>query len=146
MFTLCFNYIVIWMQADLDFKKLTVSLTFNGDAEHQVHSISRDSLLVHVLQRCRKIHERSKKSRGGGERVKNRTCGRVTGRESEGTKSALRPFLASSLQFNQSEYIRINQSGKDLLINYREWKWSRKHPIIKQQHSIGITPTINHKN
>lgn len=58
------------MQADLDFKKLTDSLTFNGDAAHQVHFISCDSLLVHVLQRCRKIHKKSKESRGGGERGK----------------------------------------------------------------------------
>lgn len=49
------------MQAVLDFKKLTVPLTFNSDAAHQVHSISCDSLLVHVLQRS---------ERGGGERGK----------------------------------------------------------------------------
>jgi len=50
------------MQAVLDFKKLTVPLTFNSDAAHQVHSISCDSLLVHVLQRAEEERESKKKT------------------------------------------------------------------------------------
>jgi len=49
------------MQAVLDVKKLTVPLTFNSDAAHQVHSISCDSLLVHVLQRAEEERESKKK-------------------------------------------------------------------------------------
>jgi len=83
------------MQAVLDFKKLTVPLTFNSDAAHQVHSISCDSLLVHVLQRAEE--------------------------ERESKKNYVETFfgdLDSAIQFSSTN-LKTSEliSGKDLLLN-----------------------------
>lgn len=93
------------MQAVLDFKKLTVPLTFNSDAAHQVHSISCDSLLVHVLQRS--------ESEGGGERGKTEHVKELQGEKKK--KNYVETFfgdLDSAIQFsstnlNTSELIRV---------------------------------------
>jgi len=83
------------MQAVLDVKKLTVPLTFNSDAAHQVHSISCDSLLVHVLQRAEE--------------------------ERESKKNYVETFfgdLDSAIQFSSTN-LKTSEliSGKDLLLN-----------------------------